>query len=153
VAGSGCEPNCTFSCTKAPNTCDDGNPCNGAETCNTVTGPTGTPGQKCAAGTPLADGTSCGGGKVCKSGVCSTPAAVCGNGVVEAGEQCDLGAQNGTGQGCSATCQFDCQTSANCTSANPCVANGTCVTGTVGGQTIQKCQAGANAAKCAACPN
>ena len=151
VAGSGCQPNCTFSCTTNPNSCDDGNPCNGTETCNMVTGPNNTPGQKCAAGTPLPDGTSCGGGKVCKSGVCSTPAAVCGNGIVEAGEQCDLGAMNGTGVGCSATCQFDCQTNANCTSATTCVANGTCVMGTVNGQTIQKCQAGANAAKCTAC--
>jgi cysteine-rich repeat protein len=114
-------------------------------------GPNGTTGQKCAPGTPLADGTSCGGGKVCKGGVCSAPAAVCGNGIVETGEQCDLGAQNGTGQGCSATCKFDCQTSADCASANACVGAGTCVMGTVNGQTIQKCQAGADVAKCAAC--
>ena len=134
VAGSGCQPNCTFSCTMNPNSCDDGNPCNGTETCGAVTGPTGTPGQKCAAGTPLADGTSCGGGKVCKGGVCSTPSAVCGNGVKETGEQCDLGAQDGTGVGCSSTCQFDCQTSADCTSSNACVADGTCVMGTVSGQ-------------------
>ncbi len=151
VAGSGCEPSCTFSCTVTPDTCDDGNPCNGVETCDDVTGPNATVGQRCAAGTPLPDGTACGGGKVCKSGVCSAPSAVCGNGVVEAGEQCDLGAQNGTGVGCSSTCQFDCQSSAGCASSNACVADGTCVTGTVSGQTIQKCQPGADAARCAAC--
>jgi cysteine-rich repeat protein len=152
VAGSGCQPGCTFSCTTAPNSCDDGNPCNGQETCTTVTGPNGKNGQKCAAGVPLPDGTSCGGGKICKNQVCSAPAAVCGNGIVEAGEQCDLGAMNGAGQGCSATCRFDCQTNADCTSANPCVAGGTCAAGTVNGQMIQKCQAGADSARCTACP-
>jgi len=152
VAGSGCQPDCTFSCSTAPNSCDDGNPCNGTETCGAVTGPNGTGGQVCSPGTPLADGTSCGGGKICKSGVCSTPAAVCGNGIVEAGEQCDLGVQNGQGLGCSAQCTFDCATSSDCNSANACVGNGTCVPGQVNGQNIQKCQAGTNVAKCTACP-
>ncbi|APR78590.1 Multiple EGF-like-domain protein 3 precursor [Minicystis rosea] len=151
LAGSGCEPTCAFSCTTAPNSCDDENPCNGAETCAQVMGPNSTAGQKCAAGTPLPDGTACGGGKVCKTGVCSTPGAVCGNGIKEAGEACDLGAMNGTQQGCSATCQLDCTTNANCSDNNVCNGVETCKTVTVNGQQVGKCQAGTNAAKCAAC--
>src|SRR4029453_17743239 len=38
--------------------CDDGNPCNGLETCDSVTG-------QCAAGSPVADGTPCPDGTVC----------------------------------------------------------------------------------------
>lgn len=37
----------------------------------------------------------------------STPRPICGNGIVEAPEQCDLGASNGLpGSGCSLTCQY-----------------------------------------------
>lgn len=150
LTGSGCEPTCAFSC--ATNTgCSDNNPCNGVETCAQVTGPNGTAGKKCAPGTPLADGTACGGGKVCKAGVCTTPTAACGNGVIETGEACDLGAQNGTGAGCSSTCQLDCATDANCADGNACNGAETCVNATVNGQVVKKCQAGANLAKCAAC--
>jgi cysteine-rich repeat protein len=237
VAGSGCEPSCTFSCTTSPDSCNDGDPCNGTETCSAVQGPNGTQGQACAPGMPLADNTSCGTGKyckggvctsamcgngmvepgeqcddgnpvngdgcntncvyscnnpatdctaaapscqkwqcgtahvceaiadtskngqscpggtgfTCKNGVCSAPAAVCGNGVKETGEACDLGASNGTGQGCSSTCQFDCTTNANCSDGNVCNGAETCVAATVSGQMVMKCQAGTNAANGTAC--
>ncbi len=79
--GSGCETDCHFSChTNAD--CDDGDPCNGVETCQAVAG-----GQACQAGTPAADNSACGTGGYCKSGVCTQP--VCGNGTVEPGEDCE----------------------------------------------------------------
>ena len=58
-AGTGCETNCKFSCTTNPNSCNDNNPCNGAETCGAVT-VMGHAGQKCAAGTPLDNGVKAG---------------------------------------------------------------------------------------------
>lgn len=151
VHGSGCEPNCQFSCTTTPNSCDDMNPCNGVETCNAVTGPDGDMGQKCNPGTPEMNGTSCGTNLTCQNGVCTSPN--CGNGVIDAGEQCDLGANNGMGLGCNAQCQFDCQTSANCTGGSVCTGTPTCVPATVMGQNVQKCQAGTDATKCTMCTN
>ena len=151
VHGSGCEPNCQFSCTTNPNSCDDKNPCNGEETCNPVTGPNSDTGQKCAAGTPEMNGTACGTNLTCQNGVCTSPS--CGNGVIDAGEQCDLGANNGKGLGCNAACQFDCQTSTDCTGGSICGGTPTCVPATVMGQNVQKCQAGTDAAKCATCTN
>ena len=133
TAGSGCEANCKFSCTVSPNSCDDKNPCNGVETCgaNTVSGHAG---QKCAAGTPVADGTACGTGNVClakackasvcgdgyidpnKGETCEPPnagtcdanchSAVCGNGTREPGEQCDDGNKTNL-DGCDSTCKFE----------------------------------------------
>ena len=60
------------------------------------------------------DGTKCGDGKVCsnfncvdKSSFTNTPSmqAICGNGIVESGEECDCGASV-TGCGCCDTCMF-----------------------------------------------
>jgi cysteine-rich repeat protein len=98
--GTGCESNCTFSCTLAPNSCDDGNPCDGAETCGAVT-VGGHAGQKCSPGTAEADGTACGTGQICLAKECKTSA--CGDGFVDTsrGEQCDP--PNGTT--CDATCK------------------------------------------------
>ena len=48
---SGCEAvTCKFSCANAA-ACDDGNACNGAETCDAVTATNGGSGKKCNAGT------------------------------------------------------------------------------------------------------
>lgn len=237
VAGSGCEPDCSFSCTQNPDSCDDGNPCNGAESCGSVVGPNGGNGMACAAGVPLNDGDACGAnmickagacvatmcgngvvepgeqcddgnptdgdgcdtdctyscanaandcggaapacqmwqcnashvceavadggvngqacpggaGYTCKNGVCSAPAAVCGNGVVEAGEACDLGNQNGTGAGCTAACKLDCAQNADCSDGNVCDGAETCVAATVNGQQVKKCQSGASAADGTTC--
>jgi cysteine-rich repeat protein len=79
---TGCEANCKFSCAAAAN-CDDGNACNGAETCDAVTVGTGT-GKKCNPGSPLSDGTVCSTGKICLNKICQTSA--CGDGFIDAGK-------------------------------------------------------------------
>jgi hypothetical protein len=60
-------------------------------------------------------------------GAAPPPPAQCGNGVVEAGEQCDQGAGNGTfGTCCGATCQFLAATSVCRTSMGDCDRADTC---------------------------
>src|SRR4051794_23977185 len=59
--GSGCEPDCTFTCVN-DDKCSDGDPCNGTEAC--------LPDHTCKPGTALADGVSCGMNKICRNGVC-----------------------------------------------------------------------------------
>jgi cysteine-rich repeat protein len=149
-AGTGCEVDCKFSCSKTPtDTCVDTNPCNGTEVCANVTVGTGT-GQKCSPGTNLADGTACGGGKVCKAGVCTS--ASCGNGTVEAGEECDWGTANGPNAGCETTCKFSCTKAPDsCPDTNACNGAEVCTDVTVGGKAGRKCNPGTNAAKCTAC--
>lgn len=151
-AGTGCQVDCKFSCSKTADTCSDGNVCNGVETCQTVT-VSGKTGQKCQPGTAATDGTTCGSGLVCKTGVCVSPSAVCGNGVVEAGEDCDFGTGNGAGTGCETTCKFSCTKTPtdSCNDGNPCNGTETCATVTVGGKTGQKCNAGTSLSACAAC--
>ena len=52
-------------------------------------------------------GKVCGSGQSCTAGVCTTnTGAVCGNGIREAGEQCDDGNTTSL-DGCSSTCQFE----------------------------------------------
>lgn len=130
--GTGCENNCTFSCTKAPDSCPDANACNGVESCQDVT-VNGQTGQACAAGTMLANCSTCAGG-LCQNGACQASTCgdgcvdanqnedceppgtmtcsaqcttiACGNGVREAGEQCD---DNNTSNndGCDSSCKFE----------------------------------------------
>jgi cysteine-rich repeat protein len=148
-AGTGCEIDCKFSCQKTPtDTCLDTNTCNGIEVCANVSVGAAT-GQKCTAGTPLADGTPCTGG-TCKGGVCAS--ANCGNGTIDTGEDCDFGAGNGAGTGCELSCKFSCTTAPDsCPDANPCNGTETCGTVTVGGKTGKKCSAGTALAACASC--
>jgi cysteine-rich repeat protein len=89
-------------------------------------------------------------------GVCKT--AACGNGVLDTGEQCDFGsAHNGTGAGCSASCQFDCEktpTDTCTTGVDPCTATPTACTAVMTGfgtGTGQTCQATTPIAACGAC--
>lgn len=84
---TGCETNCTFSCTTAPNSCDDGNACDGLETCVAVTNPGA--GRRCVAGTPLMNGTTCGTGSICLSQTCTL--STCGDGYLDTGggETCE----------------------------------------------------------------
>ncbi|HEX9103663.1 MAG TPA: DUF4215 domain-containing protein, partial [Polyangia bacterium] len=103
VNGDGCNNDCTLSCksTDPTRNCTPTDACKGQGTCNDTT-------HVCAAGTPLGDGTMCGTGHdYCKGGTCTMP--VCGNGVVEPGEDCDDGGLNGTkGDGCTTMCKLAC---------------------------------------------
>jgi cysteine-rich repeat protein len=121
----GCQVNCMFSCETGSNSCDDGDPCNGVETCGTVTD-NGATGQACQPGTPAQDGTSCGTNMLCKNAACV--AAFCGDGYVTGTEECDDG-NTISGDGCENNCTFSCVStdpSRNCTPADPCNGQGTC---------------------------
>jgi len=88
MPGKACVPLCGDSIITATETCDDGNTTNGdgcSSTCQIE------PGSSCTTASPS---------------VCTK--SVCGNGVVEPGENCDAGKANGLfygdGKGCSKTC-------------------------------------------------
>jgi cysteine-rich repeat protein len=133
--GTGCEATCTFSCLKAPDSCPNAQTCDGVEVCTTVMSGTSV-GQKCAPGVPVANCTACisgvCGSGVCKASTCGDgcvdasigeqcepPSTAtcdaacktvvvnpCGNGVRDAGEQCDDGNSVNL-DGCDATCKFE----------------------------------------------
>lgn len=135
----GCTTLCKFSCTAASQ-CNDNNPC----TQNNCTQ------NKCAyPANTSQNGNACTVGSVtgtCQNGACVP--ANCGNGTVQSGEQCDKGAQNGVpGSGCTASCQFQCNTNANCSDNNLCNGSETCIDVT-GGKT---CQAGTPPAQGTVC--
>jgi cysteine-rich repeat protein len=132
AAGDGCL-NCRFECKMDPD-CDDANACNGAETCDkSMAGK-----QLCKAGTAPAAGTACtiaggGGAGVCMMGSCVK--AGCGNGTVEAGEECDDMNADDT-DGCTRQCKFTCKVDGDCSDGNMCTGVETCTVAT------HKCAAG-----------
>jgi cysteine-rich repeat protein len=151
--GTGCELNCTFSCKKAPNSCTTTDICSGSNSCVTVFDGGG---QKCELGAPPDAGTSCGGDAgtgTCEAGLCHS--SLCGNGVVDPGEQCDFGAGNNlTGSGCEPDCQFSCQTDPDtCPHDNLCGPSPTtCQVDTGPNHTGgQKCQAATALPACGDC--
>jgi cysteine-rich repeat protein len=105
AAGDGCA-SCRFEC-KTDMDCDDGRPCNGAETCDKTMAAAGK--QLCKAGAAAANGTACtteGAAGTCMGGNCMK--AGCGNGAVEAGEECDdMNADDA--DGCTRACKFTCK--------------------------------------------
>jgi cysteine-rich repeat protein len=108
---TGCESvTCKFSCANAA-ACDDGNACNGVETCDAVTAGNGGMGKKCDAGTAEPDGTACGTGKVCVAKVCQN--STCGDGVIDppphGDENCDPPGSIVGGKTCDSKCHLiDC---------------------------------------------
>ena len=115
-SGDRCTQFCQFVCAVDAN-CDDGNSCNGAETCVD---------HACKPGSTADDGSDCGNGKLCRAGTCV--AARCGDGIVTAPEECDDG--NVTdGDGCQSDCTFSCVTgdaARDCTPTDACAGQGTC---------------------------
>ena len=154
--GTGCEANCKFSCETTPSdTCTTTDICAGTNKCASVTGPNNGMGQQCKAGTPPGNGTACANGGKCMGGICQT--ALCGNGTVNSGEQCDWGtANNIAGSGCEPDCTFSCTLSPNsCPGSDPCSAMPK-VCATIAGPSTapnngQRCNAAATLAQCAAC--
>jgi cysteine-rich repeat protein len=106
VAGSGCNPDCTFSCQTTPSdSCPSADPCSATPNKCTVVPPPGSAignGQKCESVQGLAMCAACGNGgmSICVSNAC-TPNR-CGDSCVDsaAGETCDP--PNGT------TCDANC---------------------------------------------
>jgi cysteine-rich repeat protein len=91
----GCTKLCEFTCEPG----EEGgnvNMCDPTASCDEAT-------HTWVAGDPLPDGTLCDRGKgYCVNGVCVY--SVCGDGIQEPNEECDLGEQNGTGGDCTAQC-------------------------------------------------
>jgi cysteine-rich repeat protein len=122
VDGDGCDATCKFSCvsTDSARDCAGDDECT-ASTCNDAS-------HTCTPVTAVADNQPCeGGANYCLSGVCT--AAVCGNGKVEPGEDCE-------GTGSCNHCKFVCTDApaTQCASTPPvcqtyaCGAGNTCVT-------------------------
>ncbi len=92
----GCTSACKFTCISTDSTRDctqTGDACNGSNKCDDTA-------HTCTGGTPLAEGAGCKNNTgTCKSGICTLK--TCGNGTVDAGEQCE---PPGT-----ATCDAQCQ--------------------------------------------
>ncbi len=157
AAGSGCELNCTFSCTKTPtDSCFTADLCAGTNTCTTDS-VGGHAGQKCVVGTPPINGTTCPNG-TCQSGKCQS--TLCGNGVLDGTEQCDFGTgHNGAGLGCELNCTYSCQTNPDsCANDDLCLASPTTCQAFAGPNVDagaahlgQKCQAATGIAACGDC--
>jgi cysteine-rich repeat protein len=141
--GTGCEASCKLSCVDPQVDCPP-TPCNVA-TCSSE--------HRCATAPDASqNGVSCGAGLECKDGACIAPGAVCGNGVLEPGEECDLGAGNGPGTGCETVCKFSCTKAPDsCVDTNACRSAPTCETVTVDGKTGQRCVTGATKADGSTC--
>ena len=121
--GDGCEPgDCTYSCGENAD-CDDGNPCNGEETC-------GESSHRCAAGLPPEGVTACTQDDEDESpGVCRGSECVpegCGDEIVDDAEECDDG-NDESGDGCETDCTFTCVENEDCDDGNVCTGAETCV--------------------------
>lgn len=91
------QPQCGCTPGTNPETCDDGNT---------------TDGDGCSSACKLEPGWTCTTGPAsnkdwAKIGYVQTFCTKCGNAKVEKGEECDFGASNGTGNGCSASCHVE----------------------------------------------
>lgn len=134
LSGSGCEPNCKFSCSIGPDSCPQGDPCAGPDTCTAVHGAPGSgTGQKCQRGAALAACAACGGGSICVAGACSVPR--CGDGCLDtaAGEQCDDGNLVNL-DGCDSTCHLEVEQRATSLALQmpPSATDSTCAANAIG---------------------
>lgn len=114
----GCGNDCLFTCEQTvvgDQKCNDGNFCNGKETCGTD--------HKCLPGQQEPDMTRCGQSHVCLQGVCQHLEQSCGDGIVTGTEQCE-GANDVNGDGCDTDCMFSCE---NVTDGRPCEPPTTCL--------------------------
>lgn len=141
VDGDGCDADCTLSCVNPATDCPAApvcqtNACNAASICVTNN---------------VNIDPGCIAPNSCQNGACQAPNAVCGNGTLEMGEECDFGASNGPNAGCESNCKFSCNANADCGDMNTCNGSESCGNVTVGGQLGKKCSAGMNAADCSAC--
>jgi len=111
-------PSCLVTCSEDIN-CDDGAACNGMERCDD---------GLCSSGTILPGGAPCaltgGGDGICRDGKCVP--ATCGNGVTDAGEQCDDGNEDDTGDSCRNDCSWRCFADTDCNDDDPCNARAVC---------------------------
>ena len=111
VPADGCEPiSCVRSCATADD-CDDGNVCNGVESCE---------GSVCVRGTPPfnpACTTSTGAEGSCDGDFCVPEG--CGNGRIDEGEECD-DENSTTGDGCEPDCTLSCHEDSDCQDGDRC---------------------------------
>lgn len=140
TANDGCKADCNWVCVNAATDCATAAPACQVNQC--------TQAHTCAA---VADATknnmSCGVNLVCNNGACVAPTAVCGNGTIETGEQCDFGnGNNGPGTGCESNCQFSCQSAPTdtCNDSNACNGTESCGAVTVNGHAGKKCSSTAS---------
>ena len=121
VSADGCENNCKWTCSSADFTrnCHTANPCDGSSECADT--------HVCLPRRALSDGDSCGtmaSPAFCRNSNCI--AARCGNGFVEAGEDCD-DSNAVAGDGCESNCKWSCQPGKSRSCLN---AKGNCAAGT-----------------------
>ena len=118
INGDACKDDCTPTCVTSAD-CDDGIPCNGAETCV----PSG-----CIVGILPTDGTvdcdASGMTGSCYGGLCSPPN--CGNSTVDADEDCDDGRNGDQADGCRDDCVFSCTDDGDCDDGDACTGAETC---------------------------
>jgi len=140
--GDGCDNDCTFSCVDPVADCPSPPACQQTACLADHT---------CAlAADPAQNGDDCGPNATCKAGVCAV--AVCGDGLVEGAEQCDLGAANGPDTGCEQNCTYSCNKAPDsCPDAEACDGVEVCTTVMVSGKIGQKCAPGIQLLDCSAC--
>lgn len=119
LGGDGCQPvSCTHTCDGDSPCVDDGNPCNGPESCAAAT-------HVCLSG-PTAGAIPCTVNSIsgtCGGGLCVPPG--CGAGTVVSPEECDP-----PGGGCMSNCIYDCEQDIECPVSDPCVMDRHCDVGT-----------------------
>ncbi len=110
LGGDGCEPvMCRYSCDAETPCADDGNICNGPESCSAAT-------HACTSGPAAPTGTPCalpGGEGACSEGYCVPPG--CGDGEVVEPEDCEP-----PESGCLPDCSWECADNEDCPSSDLC---------------------------------